>query len=109
MESMAQTAQQKQQMEQMQIQSQMQQQQAQTQLYKARAVADQGLGLERVSRVEENKALAIERQAQARKDDEIGFLNLVKALKEIDGADLEHIERLLIMSNTLKMDEAALQ
>src|SRR5208337_4317270 len=87
--------QQQQQMQQMQMQSQMQEAQARTELAKARAVADQGLGIERISRVEENKALADERRAQATKDDDIALLNLVKALKEIETVDLNQLERLI--------------
>ena len=91
-----------QQMQQQQMQAQMQEQQARTELAQARAVADQGLGMERVSRIEENRALAEERRAEAHKDEEIGMLNLVKALKEIDGIDIEHIEKLMALSQMIK-------
>lgn len=91
-----------QQMQQQQMQAQMQEQQARTELAQARAVADQGLGMERVSRIEENRALAQERRAEAHKDEEIGMLNLVKALKEIDGIDLAHIEKLMALSQMVK-------
>lgn len=94
--------QQQQQAQQMQMQAAMQEQKARTELAQARAIADKGLGLERVSRVEENRALAVERRAEAIKDQDIGLLNLVKALKEIDHMDLDHIERLLAISAGLK-------
>jgi len=94
--------QQQQQAQQMQMQAAMQEQKARTELAQARAIADKGLGLERVSRVEENRALAVERRAEAIKDQDIGLLNLVKALKEIDHMDLDHIERLLAISTGLK-------
>src|SRR4029077_2880747 len=58
-------------------------QKAQIELSRARAAADQGLGLERISRVEENEALAVERRAQAVRDEDEGLLAKVKALKEI--------------------------
>lgn len=93
---------QQQQMQLMQMQSAIQEQQARTNLAQARATADEGLGVERLSRVEENRALAVERQAAAKKDEEIGLLNLVKALKEIDSVDLAHLEKLLVLSNTVK-------
>ncbi len=99
--------QQAQQMQQMQLQSAIAEQQARTELAKSRSVADQGLGLERVSRIQENKALAVERRAAAAKDEDIAFLNLIKALKEIDTLDLEHMEKLLAMRNSLMEREEA--
>ncbi len=103
-EAMQKQQQQAQQAQQAQMQAQMQEQQARTELAQARAVADQGLGMERVSRIEENRALAQERKAQAHKDEEIGMLNLVKALKEIDGIDLEHVEKLIALSRLVKTE-----
>ena len=75
---------------------------AQTELAQARTVADQGLGIERMSRVEENHALAEERKAQAQKDADIGLLNLVKALKEIDDIDITQLQKLLHLSELVK-------
>jgi hypothetical protein len=104
-DSIAKQQQQQQQMQEQQQQAAMQEQQARTELAQARAVADKGLGLERVSRVEENRALAVERRAAAVKDHEIGFLNLIKALKELDDMDLEHIEKLIGLSAAIKDTE----
>jgi hypothetical protein len=101
-QGMEQQQQQAQQMQQMQAQMQMQQMQAQIELTQARAVADKGLGLERVSRVEENHALAIERKAQADKDEEIALLNFVKAIKELKSIDLDQIHRAVEISRALK-------
>lgn len=97
------------QMQQQQMQVQMQEIQARTELAHARAAADQGLGLERISRVEENKALAEERIAQAHKDEEIGLLNLVKALKEIDSLDLAQMEKLIALANIIRNQENELR
>lgn len=100
-----------QQQEQAQQQQQQQQQvameelRARTDLAYARAEADRGLGAERYSRIEENHALAEERRAEARKDDDIGLLNLVKALKEIDYIDLENVEKLAAISAALKQQD----
>lgn len=102
LEALGQQLQQQQQMQQMQVQAALQEQQARTQLSQARAVADQGLGLERLSRIQENKALAEERKAAAVKDEEIGFLNLVKALKEIDQVDIDQIHKLIEVSRLVK-------
>lgn len=91
-----------QQAQQAQMQAQMQEQAARTNLAQARATADHGLGIERLSRVEENQALAEERRAEARKDDDIALLNLVRALKEIDSVDIGHIEKLLSLEEIIK-------
>ena len=98
-----------QQQQQQQMQSQIEEQQARTQLAKARSVADEGLGLERVSRVQENQALAEERRAQARKDDESALLEKVKALKELDSIDFSHIKELIEMAHMLEAQTMAKQ
>ena len=53
------------QVQQQQMQMQNAEIQSRIKLQEARAKADEGLGYERLSRVEENKALAIEREAAA--------------------------------------------
>lgn len=89
-------------MQQMQVQAQIEEQIARTNLAKARTIADEGLGLERVSRIEENKALAEERRAAAVKDQDLALLNLVKALKEIDQIDIDQIQKLISLSDMIK-------
>lgn len=91
--------------QQQQQQMQQAQMQAQVESLQAKTIADRGLGLERVSRVEENRALAVERRAEAEKDHQIGLLNLVKALKELDGMDIEHLERLIGVAHAIKEQE----
>jgi len=93
---------QKQQMEMMQQQVQMMLLQKQAEGYDAKALADQGLGIERISRVQENRALAIERVAEAKKDQQLGNLHMVKAMKELEGMDIEHLERLVNLVEILK-------
>jgi hypothetical protein len=104
--SIQQTQQQKQQMEQQQSQLQMAQLQSQIELAKSQVTANEGLGIERLSRVKENEALAEERKAQAVKDEDAALLDLVKALKEIDGLDLSHMQQLLQMHALVKGQEA---
>lgn len=96
---------------QQQQQTQMQQEQSMQQIellkaeienLKARAVADQGLGVERMSRVEENRALAIERIADARESRLKGSLDYIKALKELQDIDLNQIQKLINISNMIK-------
>lgn len=105
MQIMQQQAQQAQQMQQMQMQSQMESQQAQTQLAQARAQADMGLFNERTSRVEENRALSIQKLSEANRDDEMALLNKVKILKELETIDFNHLTSLITMINSLKVAE----
>ncbi len=97
--------QQQQEAQQKQEQVQMANLQAQTKLAEARAVADEGLGLERISRIDENKALAVEREAEAVKDRELGILHMVKALKEIESVDLQQLEKIIALSMIVKNEE----
>lgn len=105
-DSIVQSSKQQQEMQMQQMQIQMADIQARTELSKARATADTGLGIERMSRIQENQALAMERQHEARKDDEVALLNLVKALKEIDTMDLSHIEQLIRMSQAINQESS---
>ncbi len=91
--------------QQVQAQMAMEQQKAQTNLLNARAVADQGLGMERVSRINENEALAIERKAEARKDKEAALLDFVKAMKEVEGVDIGNLGKLMSLSAIAKKFE----
>lgn len=100
-EVMQQQAQQQAQQAQEGQQVQLQEIQSRTNLANARAVADQGLGMERVSRIQENQQLAVERQAEAQKDQETSLLNRIKALKELDSIDLAHIQQLITMLQSL--------
>ena len=88
-----------------QTQVAMQEQQAKIQLAQSRAVADQGLGLERLSRISENKAMAVERKAAAIRDENEAMLNLVKAIKEAEGIDLAHMTQIIQMQSMIKQQE----
>jgi len=94
-------AQQQQQLEQMQMQTQLEEVRANIDLAKARTVADQGLGVERFSRIQENKALAIERRAEADKDRAQSVLNMAKTLKEIEDIDIAQLEKIISLSRML--------
>lgn len=101
-EAIAQAKQAQEQQAQAQMESQMQLQQAQAESMRAQAAANQGLGLERISRVEENEALAVERRAQAVRDEDAGLLDKVKALKEIEDLDIGHLQKLIALSQALR-------
>ena len=101
----------KQQQVQAQVQSQQQQtamqyQQAQIQDLKSRAEANTGLGLERASRTQENRAFAIERLAEAERDKQAAALDAVKAMKELESMDLSHLKELIFLVERLKNHES---
>ena len=97
--------QQAQQMQQMEMQAQQQEQQARTELAHARAVADQSLGAERLSRIDENRALAIKQLHEANQEDSTATLNKIKAMKELEDMDLGHLEKLIGLVTALKAPE----
>lgn len=91
--AMQEQLQQQQAQQQVQLQSQMVQSQIQD--ASARAMANQGLGMERMSRMEENRALAVERLAEAQKDRDMATYERIKAAKELTSLDLAQLEKAL--------------
>lgn len=104
-QAIEQAKQQQVQMAQQQMQQQMDLQAAQAELARARAAADVGLYNERTSRVQENFALAEERRSEAVQNENLAMLNMVKALKELEGLDIEHLNRLVALHNMIKAQE----
>lgn len=94
-----------QQQAQQQQQLEMQQLAMQNELVQSQVEANKGMGIERMSRIAENQALAEERRAKAIHDEDAALLNLVKALKEIDTADLDQLQKLLTMQGMVKAQE----
>lgn len=64
---------------------------AQIQNLNAQATANQGLGMERASRIQENQQLAVERRAKAIKEVQSASLDQVKAAKELQSIDLNNL------------------
>ena len=93
MQQMAQQAQMAQQQQQAQAQMAMQEQQATMQMAQARAAADQGLGMERMSRIQDNQAQAQERKATAEKDNVLAVVSIMKTLKELEGMDMTKVQQ----------------
>lgn len=87
--------QQQQQMEQTQAMAQLELLQAEIASKKGKAAADEGLFLERASRVEENSALAVERRAEAQHNRDLGTLERIKAAKELTTLDLDQLQKLI--------------
>lgn len=97
-----------------QQQSQMEQssQMAQLQLLQAeiadkqgKASANQGLAMERASRIQENSALAVERRAEAQHNRDLSTLERVKAAKELSTIDLEQLEKLIGILKEVQVDQ----
>ncbi len=84
----------------------MQKMMAELDLAKSRSMADLGLYNERTSRVAENRALAVERIHRANQEDESALLNKVKALKELEDMDINHLQKLIQMASLLKSQES---
>lgn len=105
-EQLNQVAQQNQQMQAMRAQAEVKEIEARTEDMHARAVANQGLGYERASRIQENQALAVERRAAAVKDMQSGNLDQIRAAKELQGMDLDHLQKLVDILKALQEDSA---
>ena len=104
-ERMKKREQQAQQAEQEQRQIQMEEIKSRINLSHARSQADYGLGVERMSRVQENRELAVERKAQAVENRAGANLDTIKALKELDDIDIAQLEKLLYLSKLIRDKE----
>lgn len=94
-QQMMQVQQQQMQMQQQQMMMDMKEAQARIEMTKASAVAADGLGVERLSRVAENQALVDERRSKAEQARSTGLLDIIKAAKELDGIDIEQTHRVI--------------
>lgn len=97
--------QQQQQMQQSQAMAQMELMQADIAAKKGKAAADQGLFLERASRIEENSALATERRAEAQHNRDLGTLERIRAAKELTTLDLDQVDKLLAILKTIQGEQ----
>ena len=105
-EAIGQQEQEQSQLQQTQMNAALEEQNARIKDLESRAEANAGLGLERASRVQENRALAVERLAASEKDRNAGTLSMVKAMKELEGMDIDQIEKLLRISQYVKSQES---
>lgn len=101
-ERVAAQAQAQQQAEQAQLQLQMQQQATVTRSLDAKAESDQALAAERLNKVQLDAALSAERISRAEEDRTAGVLNLIKAVKELQGIDLEMLQKKIVMIKDLE-------
>lgn len=75
-------------------QFQMAVQQAQIESMKSKSMADQGLGMERVARVQNDRAMSIEKIAEAQNQRSLSSYHELKAAQELEMMDLTHLEKL---------------
>jgi hypothetical protein len=78
-----------------QQQAEMMTAQAQAQLYQSQAKANDAIGNERNSKVEENRAMAIEKIKEAQSKNEQAELDKARAIKELSTIDLKHLQSAL--------------
>ena len=86
-------------MQQRQDEMTMQVQQAEIQLAQARSQADMGLWAERTSRVQDNRAISVQKLSEANKDDQLAKIHQLHLLKDLDGKDLEHLRQAIELRN----------
>jgi hypothetical protein len=107
MEEIAQAEQQQAQQQQQMAQLQMQQLQVDNETKMSYAQGQKALAAERMNKVQLDAALSAERMQRADEDRTGAVLNLVKAAKEIQGMDMERLERAVNMVMQLSEREAA--
>jgi hypothetical protein len=89
------TEQQQQQQQQQMAQLQMQQMQVDNETKMSYARSQDGLAQERISKIQLDKAVNAERLERAEEEKTAGLLNVIKAVKELQGIDLTHLEQSL--------------
>lgn len=95
------------QQQQMQTQMAMENQQVVTDSLHAKAHSDQSLAAERMARIQLDQALNAERISRSQEDRTAGVLNLVKAIKELEGMDLDAIIKSVNLIQTLQAQQEA--
>lgn len=73
------------------MQLQMQNQETVTRAVDAKAKSDEALAAERINKVGLDAALSAERISRAEEDQTAGALNLIKAIKELEGLDISNL------------------
>lgn len=103
-DAIAQVNEQKAKSEEMQMQVTLEEAKARTNLANKRAFADEGLGIERISRVEENHEMALQQRAEAEREKTQAMLNLTKTLQEMETVDLDQLGKLVTLSQLVQSD-----
>lgn len=92
---------------QQQMQMAMQQQQVITDAAESKALSDRSLAAERTAKIQLDQALNAERLSRAEEDRTAGVLNLIKAVKELEGMDIEALQKKLEILRSLEMGQEA--
>ena len=74
-------------------------------LLASKAFTDKALGEERLSRIKYDAALSEERLAAAQEERSRGALNEVRGIKELEGMDIEHAEKVLGMIRGIEEEQ----
>jgi hypothetical protein len=76
----------------------------------AKSQSEKALAAERMEKIESDKAVNIERISRSHEERTASILNLIKAAKELQGMDIEHLAREVeIMGNIQAQSQAQLQ
>jgi ribosome-binding protein aMBF1 (putative translation factor) len=86
-------------------QLQMQQLQVDNETKMAYSRSQDGLAQERLAKIQSDKAVNIEKISRSEEEKTAGLLNVLKALKELQGIDLTHIEQSLNILHSIEASE----
>lgn len=95
------------QVQQMQTEMAMQQQAVITEAAQSKALSDRSLAHEREAKIQLDQALNAERIARSEEDRTAGVLNLVKAVKELEGMDLDALVKKIQLLQSIESGQAA--
>ncbi len=73
----------------------------------AKAESDKALAAERLNKIQLDAALSAERISRAEEDRTAGVLNLIKAVKEIEGLDVDALLKKVQILKTIEMGQMA--
>jgi hypothetical protein len=104
-ERLAAQSQAQQKIEQQQVQMAMEQQAVITHSANSKAESDQALAAERLAKIQLDQAINAERIARSEEDRTAGVLNLVKAIKELQGMDLDSLMKKVQILQSLEMGQ----
>lgn len=83
-------------------QAAMEQQQVLTDSLHSKAESDRALAAERLAKIQLDQALNLERMSRSQEEREGATLNRIKAAKELEGINLDHLQKLLQVLKTIQ-------
>lgn len=94
-------------LQQMQTQMALQAQATETQSKAAKSESDLALAAERTAKIQLDQALNAERIARAEEDKTAGVLNIIKAIKELDGIDIQNLHAKIALLREIEGQQEA--